>query len=1050
MEVPATRPEVTTTGIYGDDLDRIKKCILMSEMSWCGDLTSQTQVLVVGTAISRKYAVARTRGLPCVSVSWVVEGGCSMENVAEFDVCRSFATKEICTTGITHEDRVHVQTLCRMVHARYTSLLTRGCDFLVAAASVLKEEVPRNEKLRFAHLRRIPVVSFDEFCARCNSTEHTKNRSTMSASPSCHSAPLSDATVGHTPRAEPASGVYIGSFVRGSVAPCTPNIGFSVGLPDSLGALERDYSCEGVRSSAATDMVCSLTSAKPLPGYLAAGAPSLSTSQALSDVVAYCSPPYRWTSSMEELLLQSGVVRVKEVTPSTTHVIVLGEEVEECIYPRPGLQFVSRRWLEQCNIEQRRISCVSYRIPVVFSPTLTFSTLSMRAHTELVAALRRSGLPCEVQGALVLGSSSATSRSASVPPRSASNFSTGHSKLAPSVEIRNTTHLVVPRHSTVTSHKVMVLAQQQARLRRVPKCLLVGIDWVQRSIEQARWLDVDAFLLPIPAPEAFAASPLPAAVTSPAAENLCEPFTPSTTPPASQSRRGRYQLTPREDHDEEAAEQTPLQDFHGPSCSQHTTGEAAEEAEVGQVLPMELIARSESRTAVAETPAHLSASSRERDFTSKALGLPGPHRITQPSVTFENLLGELESHSAGDFGSGAATDGVLAVSSSTTTPLFPFGSSSWTPGSAVPPASAPSSMPSIPPQSGTSISVTAAATTPVAAANGGLVVGRQALRSRGMGRRDRYAAADSQIVFYRSGVELGPESPNDDSQTRPQRSETTELNSFEECNNPVVVQTTTHGSVVTLGPSNNRSSAFEFTLLITKDVMKQGFDWDAFASRFPQCRRTNRQETCTHFITWRPSKTEQFLCCLAAGRWILTPEYLTTSLASGYMVNEEAYEWRAETAVRLQCRHSVSSLVRGCRMQRMAETRPFLLWDATVCCSTPARAASFLLVLQCGGCTRLLSRKAEDVLRMMQRWGSNAEPPQAPGDSDVARVFLADDDVLSEQQLEEFVCLSKGQHILRLEYLVQCLCSTTPSIADFDLLSSVRSKKRPRVEMVVD
>ncbi|XP_022101976.1 SMC5-SMC6 complex localization factor protein 1-like isoform X2 [Acanthaster planci] len=48
---------------------------------------------------------------------------------------------------------------------------------------------------------------------------------------------------------------------------------------------------------------------------------------------------------------------------------------------------------------------------------------------------------------------------------------------------------------------------------------------------------------------------------------------------------------------------------------------------------------------------------------------------------------------------------------------------------------------------------------------------------------------------------------------------------------------------------------------------------------------------CTHVVSVRPMRSEKYLCGCAAGKWIVTPEYIKASLAAGQWLEEEPYIW---------------------------------------------------------------------------------------------------------------------------------------------------------------
>ncbi|NXW11278.1 SLF1 protein, partial [Fregetta grallaria] len=55
-----------------------------------------------------------------------------------------------------------------------------------------------------------------------------------------------------------------------------------------------------------------------------------------------------------------------------------------------------------------------------------------------------------------------------------------------------------------------------------------------------------------------------------------------------------------------------------------------------------------------------------------------------------------------------------------------------------------------------------------------------------------------------------------------------------------------------------------------------------------------RYRDCTHLIAKKLCKSEKFLAACAAGKWILTKEYIINSAESGRWLSETTYEWGYE------------------------------------------------------------------------------------------------------------------------------------------------------------
>ncbi|KAG5490375.1 hypothetical protein JKF63_00495 [Porcisia hertigi] len=1175
MEVPATRPEVTTTGIYGEELNAVRQSLQHSDLCWFGDLTSRTQVLIVGTAAcaaSRKLSVARMRALPCVSIKWVTDGGCAMESTDRFDIAHWVTGKEVCTTGLHHLERERVQAVCCARHATYNALLTRHCGLLVASAAALaftsqsaSYPATLNDKVRFARRHSVPIITTEEFMLRyatdrlphhhlpvedAVSGQVVSDASTLKTSSGLRKTSSSNIETGVTSEMQSKVGssstvatagyraisnpneVLVCSSIRPSALPgrsTTPTPRASLAscghiISGTQGLRSTEEAWCGRDSIMPNSVQPSLSSSQLMPtssNSVYASLQGLShrtLADEFSDVVAYCSPPHRLTRQQRDMLIGMGVTLSPHLTPSTTHVVVLSEVVEECLYPRPGLQVVSWQWVSSSQLEQRRLSCLGFRVECVFRPVVTFTGLPPAERHALVSALQRSGLPAEVQEALVLcgGSgerSGSTSRRSAAPVRN------------PYLPCK-TTHLVVPRSQLLSSPKVAMLAQHHyqhasppqphssAPLPSTPACRLVGVDWVYRSIQQMQWLDADLFTLPIPTPEAFAlaatahskyARAPPPHNRQAAQESLsvgpCTPRRSSASamatslsaqaplpqPSSSLSQCSLLQNATRcdlnrglerpavadgavEEGDEEEVEAASSQtrntnvghttESASTSSPLHCTRDDDDDEEAGGESPLASDAVRSGLPAIHSTPRQSSSAPSQMSISaSLATGkqdevvtyantdlaaalhhhadppLSSTYLATQFSPSFENLLGELE----------AGPPGTLFGAFPANVPLRPHL-----------PVRNTASAPALSTLAGSEKGErdrragSDAATPPLA--NADVCVERRALLCRPSAQphmvrqqpqlMSRSMSDESQVIFYQMGFDEAdgiagapPAASHDNPQAE---SEVGVSLTIADAAVPSVSGAT--GAAADAYPPSTSTSA---VFLITKDVLKGGFDWDSFANCFPHAKRTTKPEECTHFITATLSKTEQFLCCLAAGRWVLTASYVTACMQARYLVSEEPFEWNAEMAAALGCRSSVALLARGCRVQREAPQLPFSSWRVRVCCINSARAESFLRVLRNGGCKSLEAATAAEVMAASNERGS-ASPFST-------ELVLADDTVFTEGELEELASrpASVGCPVMRLEYLVQFLCAADTPLSEMNLLHCVRSRKRSRTRTAV-
>nr|KAF6491028.1 SMC5-SMC6 complex localization factor 1 [Molossus molossus] len=55
--------------------------------------------------------------------------------------------------------------------------------------------------------------------------------------------------------------------------------------------------------------------------------------------------------------------------------------------------------------------------------------------------------------------------------------------------------------------------------------------------------------------------------------------------------------------------------------------------------------------------------------------------------------------------------------------------------------------------------------------------------------------------------------------------------------------------------------------------------------------KSEKYKNCTHLIAERLCKSEKFLAACAAGKWVLTKDYIIHSAKSGRWLDERTYEW---------------------------------------------------------------------------------------------------------------------------------------------------------------
>ncbi|NXG78068.1 SLF1 protein, partial [Baryphthengus martii] len=119
---------------------------------------------------------------------------------------------------------------------------------------------------------------------------------------------------------------------------------------------------------------------------------------------------------------------------------------------------------------------------------------------------------------------------------------------------------------------------------------------------------------------------------------------------------------------------------------------------------------------------------------------------------------------------------------------------------------------------------------------------------------------------------------------------------------------------------------------------------------------------CTHLIAKKLSKSEKFLAACAAGKWILTKEYIINSAESGRWLDEATYEWGYEIEKDTHYSPQTQSAPKRWREELTRSSAPgaFHRWKVVL----PAKEgdkqmASIRRVLQAGKATICSSQNAD-------------------------------------------------------------------------------------------
>ncbi|NXC68054.1 SLF1 protein, partial [Anhinga anhinga] len=123
-----------------------------------------------------------------------------------------------------------------------------------------------------------------------------------------------------------------------------------------------------------------------------------------------------------------------------------------------------------------------------------------------------------------------------------------------------------------------------------------------------------------------------------------------------------------------------------------------------------------------------------------------------------------------------------------------------------------------------------------------------------------------------------------------------------------------------------------------------------------------RYRSCTHLIAKKLCRSEKFLAACAAGKWILTKEYIINSAKSGRWLDETKYEWGYKIEKHTHYSPQMQSAPKRWRGQLKRSGAPgaFHRWKVVLPVKDgDKRMASIRRVLQAGKATIHSSQNAE-------------------------------------------------------------------------------------------
>ncbi|NWI27134.1 SLF1 protein, partial [Sula dactylatra] len=125
---------------------------------------------------------------------------------------------------------------------------------------------------------------------------------------------------------------------------------------------------------------------------------------------------------------------------------------------------------------------------------------------------------------------------------------------------------------------------------------------------------------------------------------------------------------------------------------------------------------------------------------------------------------------------------------------------------------------------------------------------------------------------------------------------------------------------------------------------------------------TKKYRSCTHIIAKKLCRSEKFLAACAAGKWILTKEYIINSAESGRWLDETTYEWGYKIEKHTQYSPQMQYAPKRWREQLKRSGAPgaFHRWKVVLPVKEGDKLmASFRRVLQAGKATICSSQNAE-------------------------------------------------------------------------------------------
>uniref|UniRef100_A0ABK0M5Y1 SMC5-SMC6 complex localization factor 1 n=1 Tax=Rattus norvegicus TaxID=10116 RepID=A0ABK0M5Y1_RAT len=124
--------------------------------------------------------------------------------------------------------------------------------------------------------------------------------------------------------------------------------------------------------------------------------------------------------------------------------------------------------------------------------------------------------------------------------------------------------------------------------------------------------------------------------------------------------------------------------------------------------------------------------------------------------------------------------------------------------------------------------------------------------------------------------------------------------------------------------------------------------------------KSEKYKNCTHLIAERLCKSEKFLAACAAGKWVLTKDYIIHSAKSGRWLDETTYEWGYKIEKDSHYSPQMQSAPKRWReeLKRTGAPGAFHRWKVVLLVRADKRSDSLVRVLEAGKANVILPRSS--------------------------------------------------------------------------------------------